>query len=91
MGLLVVIVGLVIGGFLILCLQWNREKETYGFGMLCGGFMVTLCFIETICICEIIDEPQPKAIDVYQGKTTLKYEVVDGEIIDSCVVWKEKK
>ena len=89
MEILVVIVGLVIGVFLILCLQWNREKETYGFGMLCGGFMVALCFIETICICEIIDEPCPNAMDVYRGKTTLKYEVVDGVKVDSVVVFKE--
>ena len=30
----------------------------------------------------------PQAIDVYQGRTTLEYKVVDGEIVDSCVVWK---
>ena len=32
----------------------------------------------------------PQAIDVYQGKTTLEYKVIDGEIVDSCVVWKSK-
>ena len=32
----------------------------------------------------------PQAMDVYQGKTTLEYKVVDGEIVDSCVVWKSK-
>lgn len=34
---------------------------------------------------------EPKAIDVYQGKTTLKYTIVDGVVIDSVVVFKEKK
>jgi hypothetical protein len=29
----------------------------------------------------------PEAMDVYQGKTELKYKVVNGEI-DSCVVFK---
>lgn len=91
MELLVIVVGLVIGIFLVLCLHWNSERETYGFGMFCGGFMAALFVIETVCICEIVDEPQPKAIDVYQGRTTLKYEVIDGEIVDSCVVWKEEK
>lgn len=28
-------------------------------------------------------------MDVYQGKTTLKYEVVDGVKVDSVVVWKD--
>ena len=28
------------------------------------------------------------AMDVYQGKTTLKYEVVDGVKVDSTVIWK---
>lgn len=32
----------------------------------------------------------PEAMDVYQGKTELKYKVVDGEIVDSCVVFKNK-
>lgn len=29
-------------------------------------------------------------MDVYQGKTTLKYEVVDGVKVDSMVIWKEE-
>ena len=32
----------------------------------------------------------PSAIEVYQGKTTLEYKVVDGEIVDSCVVYKKQ-
>jgi hypothetical protein len=34
---------------------------------------------------------EPMAIDVYQGKTTLKYTIVDGVVTDSVVVFKEKK
>lgn len=33
----------------------------------------------------------PEAMDVYQGKTTLEYTVVDGEKVDSVVVWKQEK
>lgn len=29
-------------------------------------------------------------MDVYQGKTTLEYTVVDGVKVDSCVIFKEK-
>ena len=30
----------------------------------------------------------PSAMDVYQGKTTLQYTIVDGQKIDSMVVFK---
>ena len=30
----------------------------------------------------------PSAMDVYQGKTTLQYTIVDGEKVDSVVVFK---
>lgn len=30
-------------------------------------------------------------MDVYQGKTTLEYTIVDGVKVDSCVIWKEQK
>ena len=29
-------------------------------------------------------------LDVYQGKTPLEYKIVDGEVIDSCVIYKNK-
>lgn len=31
---------------------------------------------------------QPSAMDMYQGKTTLRYTIVDGEKIDSIMVFK---
>lgn len=31
----------------------------------------------------------PKAIDVYQGKTTLQYTIMNGEKVDSVVVFKK--
>lgn len=34
---------------------------------------------------------EPKAIEVYQGKTTLKYTIVDGVAKDSTVVYKGKE
>jgi DMSO reductase anchor subunit len=37
-----------------------------------------------------IYEMKPQAIEVYQGKTTLEYKIIDGEVIDSCVVYKNK-
>lgn len=46
-------------------------------------------FLSTLVTSRIY-EMKPQAIEVYQGKTTLEYKVIDGEIIDSCVVYKNK-
>lgn len=35
--------------------------------------------------------PSITPMDVYQGKTTLEYKVVDGVKVDSCVIWKNKE
>lgn len=37
----------------------------------------------------IYDDGLITPMDVYQGKTTLEYTVVDGVKVDSTVVWKE--
>ena len=34
-------------------------------------------------------ETNPSAMDVYQGKTTLEYTIVDGVKVDSIVVFKD--
>ena len=43
-----------------------------------------------LCIDKIVSEPRPKAMDVYQGKTTIEYTIRDGVKVDSVVVFKEK-
>lgn len=35
-------------------------------------------------------DKEPTAQDVIDGKCVLEYTVVDGEVIDSCYVWKDK-
>lgn len=49
-------------------------------------------FISWVLICSSSKDyiSNPSAIEVYQGKTTLKYKIIDGEVIDSCVVYKQK-
>ena len=46
-------------------------------------------FLSTLVTSRIY-EMKPQAIEVYQGKTTLEYRIVDGVVIDSCVVYKNK-
>lgn len=59
----------------------------YMVGIICGVFCMICCAFTIDCL----GQYQPKAMDVYQGKTTLKYEVVDGVKVDSIVVWKDGK
>ena len=40
-----------------------------------------------VLFCSMSDDPT--AMDVYQGKTTLEYVVVDGQVTDSTVIWKK--
>lgn len=57
--------------------------KDYLIGILMG-FLGSLVVIFTMLAM------MPEAMDVYQGKTELKYKVVNGEIVDSCVVFKNQ-
>lgn len=60
-------------------------------GKGCLGIIVTcIIIIVSNYVTSLTYERKPKAIEVYQGKTTLEYKIIDGEIIDSCVVYKNK-
>lgn len=50
------------------------------------GLITGASFI--IVIVGIFSIDKPSAMDVYQGKTTLEYKVVDGVKVDSVVVFK---
>lgn len=75
------IIGLVL--FLYACFE-------DGWHGVAGVWSMTCFITSTMLLVNNLTEPKPKAMDVYQGKTTLEYKIVDGEIVDSCVVWKSK-
>lgn len=50
----------------------------------------TCSFLISLFVISIIYDWNPTAMDVYQGKTTLEYKVVNGVKVDSCVILKEK-
>ena len=55
------------------------------------GFKIMKCLcivLFTICVCGIITISNPRAIDVYRGKTTLEITYKDSIPIDSVVVFK---
>ena len=53
-------------------------------------FAFFLGMVNGYCITSLALLEEPKSMDVYQGKTTLEYKVVDGEIVDSCVVCRRR-
>lgn len=60
----------------------NSDGAFFLFGLVVGIIITLICTLALV-----FNEIKP--IHVYQGKTTLEYKVVDGEVIDSCVVWKK--
>ena len=50
----------------------------------------TCAFLISLFVISIIYDWNPTAMDVYQGKTTLEYTVVDGVKVDSTVIWKNE-
>lgn len=61
-----------------------NKIDTFFIGMLVGIVVLAIC----ICVVNHFDY-SITPMDVYQGKTTLQYKVVDGVKVDSCVVWRE--
>ena len=88
---LAVITLIVLIVLIVECTQYNSEEETYGFGIFCGLSIAAVFAIEIMCICGIISKSRPKAMDVYQGKTTIEYTIRDGVKVDSIVVFKKEK
>lgn len=85
----IILAALAIFGFIVTTVIEMNEEQSKGFsffGWLCGGFCILgLC----MSVVEHDKANKPSAMDVYQGKTTLEYTVVDGVIKDSTVVWKD--
>ena len=67
----------------------SHKKGNYFDTGITIGIILTLCLVvEVIILANINSKPRPTAMDVYQGKTTLEYKVVDGVKIDSIVILK---
>ena len=84
-----IILGIVIIGLIVLInFLSSRSCDDLDTGVFLGAVLMIFCAIKICIVSNIIAEPKPKAMDVYQGKTTLEYTIRDGEVIDSVVVWK---
>ena len=84
-----IILGLVIIGLIVLINHLSKYSNDFDGGFFLGMWFTVFCVIEVGMIIGITEEPKPRVIDVYQGKTTLEYTIRDGVKIDSVVVFKE--
>lgn len=84
-----IILGIILIFFVFFASYVNNEKDgEFGDGLKLGVVITMLSFIECILVGCIFSEPYPTAMDVYQGKTTLEYKVVDDVKVDSVVIFK---
>jgi cytochrome bd-type quinol oxidase subunit 1 len=74
--------------FIALCLS-DKKGEDFNTGMFMSFIISIFFIIEVILVGNIIKDPQPTAMDVYQGKTTLEYTIRDSVKIDSVVIFKD--
>lgn len=63
-----------------------NRMHYFSFGAI---FLFSIMIVITV-LDELLS-PSITPMDVYQGKTTLEYKVVDGVKVDSTVVWKEEQ
>lgn len=84
-----IILGLIMIGLIVL-INFVRSSG-YGdmdTGVFFGMLLAVCGMIEISIVSDIIAEPKPTAMDVYQDKITLEYTIRDGVKVDSVVVWK---
>lgn len=89
-----IIAAIIIGIILIFFVSFtsyvnnNMKNAKFGDGLTLGVIITFLSFTECLIFGCIFSEPYPTAMDVYQGKTTLEYKVVDDVKVDSVVIFK---
>lgn len=84
-----IIIGIILLFFVFLTSYLSgRNGSKFDNGVTLGIFIAMFVFIESILIGLIISDSRPTAMNVYQGKTTIEYKVVDGVKVDSVVIFK---
>ena len=72
----------------ILYIVSNGDEDSDVITCAAIGAFIIVFIIAGIAIINEEYNPSITPMDVYQGKTTLQYKVIDGEKVDSCVVWR---
>jgi hypothetical protein len=73
----------------IIAIYDNNKNAKFDVGIFLGIILSILMIVEVVLLSEILENPRPTAMDVYQGKTTLEYTIRDSVKIDSIVVFKD--
>lgn len=81
MAMNILLIGLFIFGLVTMIVSFIK-----GYDYISG---LGLGIIFTCVVVCITYQTEPNAMDVYQGKTTIQYTVVDGVKVDSCAVYKK--
>ena len=68
----------------------HKEIADFDGGVFFGIVFSVLFVIEVSLLSTYLKKPTPTAMDVYQGKTTLEYKMVDGVKTDSIVIFKNE-
>lgn len=86
----VVVVGLLILLVIVAIIAVDSNGDAkFDVGITFGIILSMLLAIEVGLLSEILENPKPTAMDVYQGKTTLEFTIRDNVKIDSIVVFKD--
>lgn len=85
-----IIVGLIVIGLIVLInFLSSRSCSDFDDGFRLGVVLIIFCVIEVGIVSDIIGEPKPTPMDVYQGKTIIEYTIRDGVKVDSVIIFKE--
>lgn len=68
----------------------HKEIADFDGGVFFGVVFSVLFVIEVSLLSTYLKKPTPTAMDVYQGKTTLEYKIIDGVKTDSMVIFKNE-
>ena len=77
-------------GFIAFMLIDEKHDNLRGFILVLTVLMIVSINSILMAVISSMIEDKPTAMDVYQGKTTLKYTVVDSVITDSTVVFRKE-
>ena len=69
----------------------NNKNARFDAGVFFGIVLSILMAVEVALLSSILEDPKPTAMDVYQGKTTLEYKVINNVKIDSVVVFNNNE
>jgi hypothetical protein len=79
-------IGMIMVSLILLIAAYHMKEESGGIYFFCGGAAA----VGIVLFLHGLGEDEPKAIDVYQGNTTLEITYKDSVAVDSVVVFTDE-